>query len=50
MLRIFGDFETYYDQSYSLRKLSPVEYILHSQWETLGCAVAIDHEPLYAAA
>lgn len=44
MIRIFGDFETYYDVNYSLRKMSPIEYILHAQWETLGCAVAIEHE------
>ena len=44
MLRIFMDYESYYDRNYSLRKMSPVEYILHPQWETLGCAVAIDHE------
>ena len=44
MLRIFLDFETYYDKSYSLRHLSPVEYILHPQFEVLGCAVAVDHE------
>lgn len=45
MLRIFGDFETYYDRLYSLRKMSPVEYILDPRWETLACSVAIDHEP-----
>ena len=44
MLRIFMDYESYYDRNYSLRKMSPIEYILHPQWETLGCAVAIDHE------
>jgi hypothetical protein len=45
MLRIFADYETYYDRVYSLRKMSPVEYVLDSRWETLACAVAIDHEP-----
>jgi hypothetical protein len=44
MLRIFGDFETYYDTAYSLRRMSPIEYILNQQWETLGCSVAIEHE------
>lgn len=44
MLRIFGDFETYYDKSYSLRYLSPVEYILSARWETLCCAIAVEHE------
>jgi DNA polymerase family A len=45
MLRIFGDFESFYDRTYSLRKLSPAEYILDSRWETLACAVAVEHEP-----
>ena len=44
MLRIFGDFESFYDRVYSLRKMSPVEYILDPRWETLACSVAIDHE------
>ena len=44
MLRIFGDFESYYDKVYSLRKMSPVEYILDPRCETLACSVAIDHE------
>jgi len=44
MLRIFGDFETYYDKTYSLKYLSPVEYILNARWETLCCAIAVEHE------
>lgn len=44
MLRIFADYESYYDRVYSLRKMSPVEYVLDPRWETLACAVAIDHE------
>ena len=44
MIRIFADAETYYDKAYSLRRLSPVEYILNPQFEVLGWAVAIDHE------
>ena len=44
MLRIFADYESYYDREYSLRKMSPVEYVLDLRWETLACAVAIDHE------
>ena len=46
-MRIFLDFETYYDRTYSLTKLSPVEYILDPRWETLCCAVAIEHEPAF---
>jgi DNA polymerase len=45
MLRIFGDFESFYDRVYSLKKMSPVEYILDPRWETLACSVAIDQEP-----
>jgi hypothetical protein len=44
MLRIFADYESYYDREYSLRKMSPVEYVLDPRWETLACAVAIDRE------
>lgn len=33
------DFETYYDKDYSLRKMTPVEYILDPRFEMIGCAV-----------
>ena len=45
MLRIFADAETYYDREYSLRKMSPVEYVLDPRFETLAWSVAIDREP-----
>lgn len=32
---LFVDFETYWDQEYSLRRLSPPEYILAPQYQTL---------------
>ncbi len=38
MLRTF-DFETYYDDEYSLRKMTPVEYILDDRFEVIGCSV-----------
>jgi DNA polymerase family A len=44
MLRIFGDYESYYDTNYSLRKMSPAEYIFNPMWETLACAIAIDRQ------
>lgn len=33
------DFETYYDSEYSLRKVTPVEYILDPRFQVIGCAV-----------
>lgn len=33
------DFETYYDREYTLRKMTPVEYILDQRFETIGCAI-----------
>ena len=47
-MRVFLDFETFYERgSYTLEKLSPVEYILDPRWETLCCAVAIEREPAF---
>lgn len=34
------DHESYYSQDYSLRKMTPVEYILDPRFEHIGCAVA----------
>ena len=42
MNKLFLDFETYYDDEYSLRKMTPIEYILDPRFEPLGCAFAID--------
>ena len=39
---LFADYESYYDDEYSLRKLTPAEYILDDRWETIGCAFSID--------
>lgn len=39
MRTIVVDVESYYDQEYSLRKMTPVEYILDHRWETIGWAV-----------
>lgn len=33
------DFETYYSKEYSLRKMTPAEYILHPDYECTGLAV-----------
>jgi DNA polymerase family A len=37
--QIVLDFETYYDAEYSLRKMTPVQYILDPRFEVIGCAV-----------
>ncbi len=34
---LFLDFETYYDDVYSLRKMTPLEYALDQRFEALGC-------------
>ena len=36
---VFLDFETYYDDEYSLRKLTPIEYVLDPRFECHGCAI-----------
>lgn len=39
MKTIVLDFETYYDAEYSLRKMTPIQYILDPRFEVIGCAV-----------
>lgn len=48
MQTVYIDFETYYSQEYSLRRMTPVEYILDPRFELIGAAVAIDEgEPFW---
>lgn len=42
MKLLFGDFETYYTAEYSLRLMTPAEYILDPRWEMIGCSVRTD--------
>jgi hypothetical protein len=40
-------FESYYDSSFTLQgknALTCIEYILDPRWETLGCAIGVEHE------
>jgi DNA polymerase len=39
MKTVFLDFETYYSNEYSLRRMTPVEYVLDPRFECIGCAV-----------
>ena len=39
MKLVFMDFETYYSKEYTLKKLTPIEYILDSRFECHGMAV-----------
>jgi hypothetical protein len=36
------DFETYYDAEYSLRRMTPAEYILDPRYETIMCAAQVN--------
>lgn len=48
MITLVLDFETYYDDEYSLRKMTPVEYILDPRFEVIGCAVKyVGQEPIW---
>lgn len=38
------DFETYYDQAYSLSKMTTEEYIRHPNFEVIGVAVKVNNE------
>lgn len=39
MKTITLDFETYYDSEFSLRKMTPVQYVLDPRFAVIGCAV-----------
>lgn len=41
------DFETYYDKEFTLRKYTPVEYILDPRYETIGCSIKEGTSPAY---
>ena len=45
MKTIVVDVESFYSNEYSLRKVTPVEYVLDHRWETIGWAVKDGDEP-----
>ena len=42
MFRLFGDFETYWSDEVTLKRMTPPQYIANPQFEVLGCAFALD--------
>ena len=46
MKMISLDFESFYSKEYSLRKMTPAEYILDERFETICCAVKIGDGPI----
>lgn len=42
---LFLDFETFYSDEYTLKKLTPPEYVLDPRYETIGCSAAVDAGP-----
>jgi len=47
MRKVFIDFETFYSKTFSLRKITPPEYIMDPQFETIGCGIAEDNNLPY---
>lgn len=47
MKKLTLDFETYYDKEYSLKKMTPIEYILDDRFECTGLAVKRGHDKAY---
>jgi len=42
---MFLDFETYFDKDYSLKRMTPAEYILDERFEVIICAVILNGKP-----
>lgn len=44
-MRVVLDFETYYDDEYSLERMPTLEYVRDERFQVHGCAVKLDDEP-----
>lgn len=44
---LFFDFESYYDQQFSLKKMAPPNYILDPRFETIGCSFKEGSAPAF---
>ena len=42
MRKLFLDFETFWSDDFTLKKISPAEYVMDPRFETLGCAFVED--------
>jgi len=42
---IVGDFETYWSQTHSLSKMSPIDYVMHPDTEVISLSLKVDDEP-----
>jgi len=42
MFKLFADYETYWSDDYTLRKVTPIEYIMDPRFEALGCAFVFE--------
>ncbi|HLL29015.1 MAG TPA: DNA polymerase [Xanthobacteraceae bacterium] len=42
---VFLDYETFYSKEYTLRRMTPVQYILDPRFEMIGCAVKERRQP-----
>ena len=44
--RAFLDFETFWSREHTLKKMDPIQYVLHPETEIISCAIQIDDYPV----
>ena len=42
---VTADFETFWSQTHSLTKMSPIEYVLHPDTDLISMAIKYDNDP-----